>query len=67
MQQMKADVVVFNRRIELDRDGDQTKGEDAARDGVEPWLDDDDQAYDLHLICYSVNCLLAGFLLSSVY
>ena len=30
---MKANVVVFDRRIELNRYGDQTEGEDAAGDG----------------------------------
>jgi hypothetical protein len=29
---MKADVVVFDGRIEFDRDGDETEGEDAASD-----------------------------------
>ena len=33
MQQMKANVVVFDSRIELNRDRDQTEGEDAAGDG----------------------------------
>ena len=33
MQQMKPNVVVFDSRIKFDRDGDQTGGEDAARDG----------------------------------
>jgi hypothetical protein len=33
VQQMKANVVVFDSRIEFDRDGDQTEREDAAGDG----------------------------------
>ena len=33
MQQVKANVVVFDGGVELNRDGDQTEGEDAAGDG----------------------------------
>jgi hypothetical protein len=33
VEQVKANVVVFDGRIELDRDGDQTEGEDATGDG----------------------------------
>jgi len=34
MQQMKADVLIFDRRIELDWNGDQAEGEDATGDGT---------------------------------
>jgi len=33
MQQMKANVVVFDGRIEFDWDGDEAEGENAAGDG----------------------------------
>ena len=33
VQQIKANVVVFDGRIELDRNGDETEGENAAGDG----------------------------------
>ena len=45
MQQVKANVVVFDGGVELNRDGDQTEGEDVAGDGpshparVSPELD----------------------------
>jgi len=34
VEQMKADVVVFDGRIELNRNGDETEGEDAAEMGL---------------------------------
>ena len=33
VQQMKTDILIFGGRIELDRDGDETEGKDAAGDG----------------------------------